>query len=233
MSKSETKTVLVVEDEPDVRTFLTRLLELEGYQVLSAGDGEAALGVFEHAAPDVVLLDIMLPGIDGYTVCQRISEFSPVPIIMVTAKGKEDEKVRGFDAGADDYITKPFSAKELVARIKAVLRRHELTVGHSEPAYMIDNLRIDFARNKVTQGGKEIELTATEYRLLSYLVRNAARILTADQLLERVWGEEYVGESHILQVNIARLRKKLNDEPENPRYVLTRHGIGYTMVKKE
>ena len=131
MSKSQTKTVLVVEDEPDVRSFLTRLLELEGYQVLSAGDGEAALEVFKHATPDVVLLDIMLPGIDGYTVCQRIREFSPVPIIMVTAKGKEEEKVRGFDAGADDYVLKPFSASVLVARVKVVLRSNELRAIHS------------------------------------------------------------------------------------------------------
>ncbi len=224
--------VLVVDDDIRILRMLQRMLELEGYRVLTASNGEAALDVFDEETPDVVLLDIMMPDMDGYTVCRRIREFSQVPIIMVTAKGNDEEKVQGLDAGADDYVTKPFSSNELVARVKAVLRRTKLWDERPEPVFYSRDLVIDFARHKVTLGSQEVNLTAIEYRLLSYLVHNAGRVVTPDQILERVWGEEYVGENHLVQVNVARLRQKLGDDARNSRYILTRPGIGYMLVKQ-
>lgn len=224
-------TVLVVDDDARILRLIQQILELEGYEVLTAPNGNSALAILETEAPEVVLLDIMMPGIDGFTVCQRIREFSQVPIIMVTAKGNEEEKIRGLDSGADDYVTKPFSAAELMARVRAVLRRYKYSAGLQIPAFECDDLCINFAQHRVTLSGKDINLTATEYQLLSYLARNAGMVLTPDQLLGEIWGEDYLGENHILQVNIARLRQKLNDDPKNPRYILTRHGIGY-LVKK-
>ncbi|HEX78243.1 MAG TPA: response regulator transcription factor [Dehalococcoidia bacterium] len=229
---SKKAAVLVVDDDVHILRLMQRILELEGYRVLLASNGEAALDTFVKETPDLVLLDIMMPGMDGYTVCQRIREFSQVPIIMVTAKGNDQEKVRGLDAGADDYVTKPFSSKELAARVRAVLRRTALWEERPEPAFHFNDLAIDFARHRVTLGGQEVNLTATEYRLLSYLARNAGRVVTPDQILERVWGEEYLGESHLLQVNIARLRQKLKDDAKNPKYILTRPGIGYALMKQ-
>jgi len=171
----------------------------------------------------------MMPGMDGYAVCQNIREFSQVPIIMVTAKDNSEEKVEGLDTGADDYITKPFSASELTARVRAVLRRTKLWDERPEPSFHSGDLVIDFARRRVTLGSQEVNLTATEYRILSFLARNVDRIVTPDQILERVWDREYIGETHLLRVNIARLRQKLRDNPKNPRYILTRSGIGYMM----
>jgi len=224
--------LLVVDDDVRILRMMQRILELEGYRVLTASSGEAALDIFDEKTPDLVLLDIMMPNMDGYTVCRRIREFSQTPIIMVTGKDNDEEKVQGLDAGTDDYVTKPFSAKELGARVRAVLRRTKLWDEHPEPAFHSDDLVVDFARHRVTLSGQEVNLTATEYRLLSYLARNADRLVTPDQILGQVWGEEYGGEFHLLQVNIARLRQKLNDDTKNPRYILTRPGIGYTMMKK-
>jgi len=150
---------------------------------------------------------------------------------MVTAKGTEEEKVKGLDAGADDYVTKPFSSKELAARVRAVLRRSKLWDERPEPAFHLHDLLIDFARHKVTLGNQEVNLTATEYRLLSYLARNADRVVTPDQILEKVWGEDYLGETRLLQVNMVRLRRKLGDDAKNPKYIMTRSGIGYSMMK--
>jgi DNA-binding response OmpR family regulator len=229
---SQKASVLVVDDDIRMLRMMQRILELEGYQLFRANSGETAISVFDEGAPDLVLLDIMLPDIDGYTVCQRIREFSLVPIIMVTAKGNDDEKIKGLDAGADDYVTKPFSSQELTARVRAVLRRTRLQGGSTEPAFCSDNLVIDFVWHRVSLDGQELSLTATEYRLLSYLARNAGRVATPDQILEEVWGEDYLGESHLLQVNMARLRRKLGDEIKNPRYIVTKPGIGYMMVKK-
>ena len=224
--------VLVVDDDTHILRMLQRMLELEGYQVLTASSGVAALDIFDEKTPELVLLDIMLPDIDGYTVCQNIHEFSQIPIIMITAKDGDEEKVRGLDAGADDYVTKPFSANELVARVKAVLRRTRLWDEHPEPAFSFQDLVIDFVRHRVTAGSQEVNLTATEYRLLAYLVHNAGRVLTPDQIMEAVWGEEYIGEAHLLQVNMARLRQKLKDDARNPKYILTKSGIGYMMQQK-
>ena len=224
--------VLVVDDDIRMLRMMKRVLELEGYQVRTASGGEMALNMFDKETPSLVLLDIMMPDIDGYTVCQRIREFSQVPIIMVTAKGNDKEKVDGLDVGADDYVTKPFSASELSARVRAVLRRTELRDELPEAALHLNDLVIDFAQHRVLIGNQEVLLTATEYRLLSYLASNAGRVVTPDQLLNKVWGEEYIGDSHLLQVSIARLRQKLRDDAKKPKYISTRPGIGYIILKE-
>lgn len=229
---SRKELVLVVDDDRRILRMLQLTLEAEGYRVVRASDGQAALDIFVEEVPDLVLLDIMMPGIDGCTVCQRIREFSQVPIIMVTAKGSDDEKVQGLDAGATDYITKPFSTRELVARVRAVLRRTKLWDKQSEPAFCSEDLVVDFAQHRVSLSGQQVNLTSTEYRLLSYLALNAGRLVTSGQILEKVWGEEYSGEAHLLQVTMARLRQKLCDDARNPRYILTKPGIGYTIVKR-
>ena len=220
---------LIVDDDIRMLRMMQRILELEGYRVRTASDGKAALDAFDEENPDLILLDIMMPDIDGYAICQNIREFSQVPIIMVTSKDNSEEKVEGLDAGADDYITKPFAANELTARVRAVLRRTKLWDERPEPVFHSGDLVIDFARRRVTLSGQEVNLTATEYRILSYLARNADRIVTPDQILERAWNKEYIGETHLLRVNIARLRQKLRDNPKNPKYILTRSGIGYIM----
>ena len=224
--------VLVVDDDVRMLRMVRRILELESYRIITAGNAEAALDVFDSENPDLVLLDVMMPGMDGYTACQRIREFSQIPIIMVTARSIDEEKVRGLDSGADDYITKPFSASELTARVRAVLRRAPLRDEIQEPVLKCGDLEIDFGRQRVTLDGQYLNLTATEHRLLSYLARNADRILTPNQILEKVWGEKYLGETNLLQANITRLRKRLKDNAKNPKYILTRPGIGYMMVKK-
>ena len=223
--------VLVVDDDVRMLRMMKRMLELEGFQVLVAGNGEAALKTFEKDSQDLVLLDIMMPDMDGYAVCQHIREFSQVPIIMVTARGDDKEKVEGLNIGADDYVTKPFSAGELAARVKAVLRRISSQDKPPEAVFHLKDLTIDFTSHRVTVEGQELKLTSTEYRLLSYICRNAGRVVTPDQLLDKVWGEEYIGAPHLLQVNIARLRKKLGDDAKNPAYILTRPGIGYIMPR--
>ena len=229
---SKKAAVLVVDDDVRMLRMMQRILELEGYRVLTATGGDAALDVFDEETPDLVLLDIMMPGMDGYMVCQRIREFCQTPIIMVTAKGNDEEKVEALDAGADDYVTKPFSSSVLAARARAVLRRTKLWDERPEPAFCSADLVVDFARHMVTVGDKEVNLTATEYRMLSYLARNAGRVVTPDQILEKVWGEEYIGEHHLLQVNMARLRQKIGDDAKNLRYILTKPGIGYMMTKQ-
>jgi DNA-binding response OmpR family regulator len=228
---SKKASVLVVDDDIRMLRMMRRILELEGFQTLVASSGEASLKIFEKESPDLVLLDIMMPDMDGYTVCQRIREFSRIPIIMVSAKGNDQEKVEGLDIGADDYITKPFSTNELAARVRAILRR---TIGQDKPPDSIFHYRdlvIDFASHRVMVADQEIELTPTEYKVLSYISCNAGRVVTPDQLLDKVWGEEYVGDPHLLQVNIARLRHKLGDNARHPTYILTRPGIGYMMLK--
>jgi len=223
--------ILVVDDDVRMLRMMQRMLELEGYRVLRASDGESAINIFDEETPYLVILDIMMPDVNGYTVCQRIREFSQVPIIMVTAKSGDSEKVEGLEAGADDYITKPFSSSELVARVKAALRRAALTYERTESVYSSQKLIIDFARHRVILNGNDLELTATEYKLLSYLAQNAGRVITPEQILKKVWGESYLGSLHLVQVNVARLRKKLGDNARNSRHILTRPGIGYMMIK--
>lgn len=222
--------ILVVDDDERMLRLMTRILELEGHTVVTASDGQAALSAFVQGDPALVLLDVTMPGMDGFAVCRRIREFSTVPIIMVTARGDDDEKVEGLGAGADDYVTKPFSASELAARVRAVLRRSS----HDQvaPAFCCHELAVDFARHEVSVGGRDVDLTATEYRLLSCLAQNAGRVLQPDQLLKAVWGEAYLGEANLLQVNITRLRHKLGDDPRNPRFIVTRPGVGYLVPRQ-
>jgi DNA-binding response OmpR family regulator len=223
--------VLVVDDDVRILRMMKRMLELEGFQATIANNGEMALKTFEKENPDLVLLDIMMPDIDGYTVCQRLREFSQVPVIMVTAKGDDKEKVAGLNIGADDYVTKPFSASELAARVRAVLRRVGSQEKPAEAIFRNKDLVIDFSSHQVMINNIELKLTSTEYKLLSYISLNAGRVITPDQLLHKVWGEEYIGAPHLLQVNIARLRKKLGDDAKKPSYIMTRPGIGYIMSK--
>lgn len=224
-------TILTADDDPQLLRLVTRNLEFEDYAVLTASDGQQALDVIEQQTPDAVLLDVMMPKMDGFTVCQRVREFSAVPIILVTARGQDQDKVRGLDLGADDYLTKPFNVDELLARVRAVLRRAQFAV--NEPDHVmrtlttVGELTIDSAQHLVRIQGREVSMTPIEYRLLSYLAQNAGRVLTQDLLLEHVWGTDYLGESHMLQVNINRLRRKLESDPTHPHYILTKVGIGY------
>ncbi|MGZ3600381.1 MAG: response regulator transcription factor [Ktedonobacterales bacterium] len=225
-------TILVADDDPPLLRLITRNLQLEGYEVLAASDGQQALDAIEAHAPDLVLLDVMMPRMDGFTVAERVREFSTTPIIIVTARGQDQDKIRGLDAGADDYLTKPFSVDELLARVRAVLRRARLSPNESgqgaHTTMSIGDLTVDFAQHVVTMRGKEVTLTPIEYRLLSYLIQNAGRVVTHDLLLEHVWGAEYVGESHLLQVNMNRLRHKIEPDAAHPHYILTKVGVGYT-----
>jgi DNA-binding response OmpR family regulator len=229
-------TILTADDDPQLLRLIARNLELEDYDVLVASDGQQALEQIEQHAPDLVLLDVMMPRMDGFTVCQRVREFSAVPIIIVTARGQDQDKVRGLDLGADDYLTKPFSIEELLARVRAVLRRAQFTASEQAHAMhtttTIGDLTIDFAQHLVTMGEREIELTPTEYRILAYLAQNSGRVMTQDLLLEQIWGTEYVGEGHMLQVNINRLRHKIEPDPMHPRYLLTKVGIGYLLAAR-
>jgi len=226
------QTILVVDDDERTQHMLSSMLRLEGYRVITASSGDKALEQFNHESPDLILLDIMMPGINGYDLCQRIREFSQVPIIMLTAKDSEQDTIDGLDVGADDYVTKPFLSKELLARIRASLRRTRLWDERPSPPFQLGDLTVDFDNHRVQRDGKEIRLTATEYRLLSYLARNAGRVLTVDAILTVVWGERYYGDVHLLQSTMTNLRSKLGDNARNPQYILTRSGIGY-MMKKE
>ena len=227
-------TIVAADDDPQLLRLVTRNLEFEEYAVLPASDGQQALEQVEAHAPDLVLLDVMMPRMDGFTVCQRIREFSTVPIIIVTARGQDQDKVRGLDLGADDYLTKPFSVDELLARVRAVLRRAQFSA--NEHAHVLrttittGDLVVDYAQHQVTMTGQEVPLTPIEYRLLAYLAQNAGRVVTQDLLLEHVWGSEYLGESHMLQVNINRLRHKIERDPTHPLYILTKVGIGYLLA---
>jgi DNA-binding response OmpR family regulator len=231
MVSSKKAVILVVDDDIRMLRMMKRMLELENFQTITASSGEAALKVFEKENPDLVLLDIMMPDMNGYTVCEHIREFSGVPIIMVTAMGDDKEKVEGLDIGADDYVTKPFSASELAARVRAILRRTGTRERQPNSLFRYKDLVIDYASNRVSMQDEELILTSTEYRLLSYISQNAGRVVTPDQLLNKVWGEAYLGAPHLLQVNIARLRKKMGDNARSPTYILTRPGIGYIMAK--
>jgi len=221
--------ILVVDDDVRMLRMMQRMLELEGYRVLQASDGQDALEMFSSQTPDLVLLDIMMPVMDGYEVCKRIRQTSRTPVIMVTAKGDDDEKVKGLDAGADDYVAKPFSSQELAARVRAVLRRSSYLDTDMVP-FSRDGLIIDYSAHKVSLDDNDLDLTATEYKLLVYLVQNQGRVLTPDQILTAVWGDEYCGDYTLVRVNITRLRHKLNDDRKSPRFISTKHGIGYLFL---
>src|SRR5215472_5738747 len=226
--------ILAVDDDPQLLRLVTKNLQLEGYDVEAASDGQQAVDQIESTKFDLVILDVMMPKLDGFTVCERVREFSNVPIIIVTALGQDNDKIRGLDLGADDYLTKPFSVAELLARVRAVMRRSELANSHDgqslRPTTALGELAIDFAQHRVTLADKEVELTPIEYRLLAYLAQNAGRVVTQDLLLEHVWGEEYTGESHLLQVNINRVRRKIEVDPTHPHYLLTKVGVGYMLA---
>jgi DNA-binding response OmpR family regulator len=222
--------ILVVDDEPRYVRLMEANLISEGYEVLKAYDGQSAVEMVADKQPDLVLLDVMMPGLDGFGACERIREFSSVPIIMVTAKGEEQDRVRGLDVGADDYIVKPFSATEVLARVRAVLRRAQVSGGTFEQSvFSHGNLRIDLARAEVFKEDNMVFLSATEYRLLLQFVHNQGNILTSEDLLVNVWGPEYREDKEILWVSISRLRQKLEDDPRNPQHIVTRSGMGYTM----
>ena len=221
--------ILVVDDEPDMVKVITWSLTLQerGWEVLAAYEGERALDLVAEESPDVVLLDVAMPEMDGFQVLKELRRFSDVPVIMVTVRGSELEKVRGLELGADDYITKPFGYLELAARVRAVLRRAQSwPLTHEEP-FVCGDLRVDFTRREVTVAGRKVPLTNTEYRLLYHLVRNAGYILPHETLLARVWGREYIDEIDYLRVYIGRLRARLEADPQNPQYIFTEHGVGY------
>ena len=220
--------VLVVDDDEQVLTLVKRMLGLSGYKVLAASNGEDALSLFGQHMADFIILDIMLPDVDGFELCKRIREFSLVPIIMLTGKIQESDVIKGFELGADDYVVKPFSAKELLARVKAVLHRSRVddTVLKSDIFCSYD-LEIDFSKRRVRNGNQQSMLTPTEYRLLKELVRNKGKVLTHTYLLQHVWGPEYRDETEYLHVLIRRLRMKIEADPSRPQYIRNMSGTGY------
>jgi DNA-binding response OmpR family regulator len=224
----KTNCILIVDDDPAIRKFVAANLQARGYETLIAPGGEEALNLIEERMPDLVLLDIMMPAMNGFEVCRSIREWSQVPIIMISAKDSVDDKVKCFDIGADDYLTKPFALHELLSRIKAVLKRSQTTDSSTQQStYHKGGLIVDFSRQIATLEGKTIELTALEYKILAYLTLNAGRIITPNQILEKIWGEEYIGDNRLLQVNVCRLRRKLKDSAKEPVYIQTNPGMGY------
>jgi DNA-binding response OmpR family regulator len=227
-------TILAVDDEPRVLKLLKANLESSGYKVLTAADGEEAIDLVERHLPNLVILDLMLPKMDGYAACRRIREFSSVPIIMLTARSAQVDLIHGFEVGADDYLTKPFSVTELLMRVQAVLRRskwpEEIV---SRQGFRTGPIEIDFAQHRVTVDGEPVKLTPTEYRLLAYLASNANRVILHRELLRAVWGPEYGEETEYLRVYTRYLRQKLEPEPSNPRYLLTQPGAGYMLYQPE
>ena len=232
--REQDKTILVVDDEPRIIEAVGMNLELEGYQVSGASNGYEALQKLTEELPDLVILDVMMPEMDGFETLREIREVSTVPVIMLTVRGEEIDKVKGLDLGADDYVTKPFSPKELVSRVKAVLRRVEMPSPVPKTEIRVDdNLSIDFSRCKVIAKGKEVHLRPTEYRLLYHLVSNAGRVFTHETLLRKVWGYEYRDEDQYLWLYITYLRKKIEEDPKHPKYILGERGIGYRFKEFE
>jgi two-component system KDP operon response regulator KdpE len=226
--------ILVVDDEERMVRFIRLNLEHDGFQVTEAFTGTQAIDRLRDTLPEVVLLDVMLPDVDGFEVLQLIREVSDVPVIMLTAKGEEDDRVRGLELGADDYVTKPFSPRELVSRVRAVLRRTEAVRGATQgPINVDDRLKIDFDRREIWLEGNLVKLRPTEYRLLYHLVQNAGWVMTHDQLLAKVWGYEYRDEPHYVRLYVNYLRQKLEKDPSNPKYILTERGVGYRFVDFE
>jgi DNA-binding response OmpR family regulator len=227
----DAKLILVVDDEPRMRRFMQMNLDLEGYRVIEAGNGLEAVNRVREDLPDLVLLDVMMPEMDGFEALRLIRQTSSVPVIMLTVKGEEDDRVRGLELGADDYVTKPFSPRELASRIKAVLRRTEMPAPAEQSIIKVDDrLQIDFNHRQVIVEGKEIKLRPTEYRLLYHLVNNAGWTLPHETLLAKVWGHEYRDETHYLRLYITYLRQKIEEDPANPKYILTERGLGYRFV---
>ena len=231
MGSARPRRVLVVDDEPRMIHFIRLNLEHDGFEVIEATSGSEALEVMRDRLPDLILLDVMMPEIDGFETLQLIREISTVPVIMLTAKGEEEDRVRGLELGADDYITKPFSPREMVSRVRAVIRRTETpSTPMSEPIEVDDRLRIDFDRREISVGGELVQLRPTEFKLLYHLVQNAGWVVPHDQLLAKVWGYEYRDETHYLRLYVNYLRKKLEEDSSNPKYILTERGVGYRFI---
>ena len=220
----------VIEDDPAMVRFIRRNLELEDFQVVVSVDGERALDQFEDEAPDLVILDIGIPKLNGLEVCRHLRTSSDVPVIIVTSRGRDCEVIEGFDAGADDYLCKPFSAGVLLARVNAVLRRRLSRFETPIDQFEIDDLVIDFAGRTVARAGKPVRLTPLEYDLLTLLVRNCGKVLTSAQILDQVWGADYVAEVQILRTHICRLRNKIERNSSEPAIILTEPGVGYRLV---
>lgn len=225
-----TEKILTVDDEPRFVQLIEANLQAAGYEVLTASEGKTAIDIVANQSPDLVLLDVMMPEMNGFQALDRIREFSNIPVIMLTAKGEEADRVEGLNRGADDYVVKPFSANELLARVKAVLRRAQLSPEEAQQRIFTHaNLQIDFAKAEVILNSEQIFLSATEYRLLLQFAHNHGNVLTAEHLLENVWGSEYTDDKEILWVCISRLRQKLEENPKKPNHIVTRSGVGYFM----
>jgi two-component system, OmpR family, KDP operon response regulator KdpE len=219
--------VLVVDDEPEIRRFLRASLKTHWHEVVEADTGAKALSAVREHAPDLIILDLGLPDIDGVEVTKRIRDWSKIPIIILSVRSQEADKIEALNAGADDYLTKPFGVGELLARIRVVMRR----VGNTgtQPVYQVDNLMVNMDRREVTIEGRHIDLTPTEFEILSILIQNAGKVVTQRQLIQKVWGAAYENEFRLLRVNISNLRKKIEPDPGQPCYILTELGIGYRM----
>ncbi len=219
--------ILVVDDERAIRRYLRTSLASRGYTVVEAAGGEEALRAVVETHPDLVILDLGLPDLDGVDVVRRLREWSRVPVLILSVRDREDDKVAALDAGADDYLTKPFGLGELLARIRVAMRHS--AAAPDEPVYDVGDLKVDLARREVILAGSRVALTPTEYELLRALVQNAGKVLTHNQLLRQVWGAAYAEESHLLRVNISNLRRKIEPNPDQPRYILTEPGVGYRL----
>jgi DNA-binding response OmpR family regulator len=223
-----TTLVLVVDDEEPIRDLVRTYLQREQMDVITAEDGPAALEAVRQHAPDIVVLDVMLPGLDGMEVCRRLRAFSDAYVVMLTARGEEVDRIVGLSIGADDYLVKPFSPRELVARIKALLRRPRAAPATAGPA----GLAVDTQRREVAVDDRPVSLTVIEFELLAALARDPGMVLTRQQLLDRVWGRDFEGDDHLLDVHIAKLRRKLGDDPRHPRFVDTLRGIGFRLLDR-
>ena len=231
-SKRDSKRILVVDDEPRMIGFIRMNLELEGHQVIEAHNGLEALDAVRTQLPDIVILDVMMPELDGFETLRMLREFSDIPVVMLTAKGDENDKVYGLELGADDYVTKPFGPRELSSRIKAVMRRWKTPSSSPDDAILAidDRLSVDFNQREVIVEEERVKLRPTEYRLLYHLIENAGWTVPHDQLLAKVWGYEYRDEAHYVRLYVNYLREKIEEDPSNPQYILTERGVGYRFV---
>jgi two-component system KDP operon response regulator KdpE len=231
LEQNAPRLILIVDDEARMRRFIRMNLELEGYQVVEADNGLEALERIRQFTPELVIMDVMMPQMDGFETLKLLREISTVPVILLTVKGDEEDKIYGLGLGADDYVTKPFSPRELSSRVNAVLRRAEWPAPTPRTVLKIDDrLSVDFNRHQVIVDGERIDLRPTEYRLLNHLIQNAGWVVPHDTLLAKVWGYEYRDETHYLRLYINYLRKKIEKDPAKPEYILTERGVGYRFV---
>ncbi|MDO8615181.1 MAG: response regulator transcription factor [Dehalococcoidia bacterium] len=221
------KTILVVDDEPTLAATVRYNLEQGGYRVITAADGESGLSLARSERPDTIVLDLMLPGLDGLDVCRILRRESSVPILMLTARGEETDRVVGLELGADDYLTKPFSMRELLARVRALLRRSEMATQVDGEVVTCGDLEVDAARHQVRRSGAEVALKPKEFELLAFLMRNRRRVFTREQLLNQIWGYEFAGDTRTVDVHVSWLRQKVEDNPQHPALIVTVRGIGY------